>query len=138
MVGDPDGGERQARGNEDGRLGSRPDREEHEDGRRRDAERTGPPGVQQVGPDRRDPPAPIPATIPVTASAATAETGIPIRSVSTIALRTAPGTLGCWDRTARAMYRKGTRQSPNAISGPGTGPPPSSDAADTTPARTDQ
>ena len=46
------------------------------------------------------PPAPTPATMPVTASAASADTGIPTSSDRPIAFTTAPGARGCSDMKA--------------------------------------
>src|SRR5215207_2219375 len=60
------------------------------------------------------PPAPRPATTPVTASPTTADTGMPIRSASPMARSTAPGARGCSDRTASATKTNGTSASPNA------------------------
>src|SRR5687768_6893165 len=84
------------------------------------------------------PPAPRPATNPVTASGATAEIGIPTSSDSTIARITAPGARGCSDRKARTTNTNGTSARPNAISGAGAGARGSSEPTATTPASTDQ
>jgi hypothetical protein len=60
------------------------------------------------------PPAPTPATMPVTASPASADTGIPTSSDQPMARTTAPGARGCSDRKASATKTKGITVSPTA------------------------
>ena len=80
------------------------------------------------------PPAPSPATSPVTASWASAETGIPTRSETIIPLTAAPGARGCSDRNASAMNTNGITARPNAMNGAAAGASAASDAAPTMPA----
>ena len=81
------------------------------------------------------PPAPTPATNPVTASAASAEIGMPTASVSSIAFTDAAAGRGCADANASRMNTKGTSMSPNAIQAPALRTPPeASEATETTPA----
>ena len=80
------------------------------------------------------PPAPIPATKPVTASAASAEMGMPISRVNPIALATAAGARGCSEAKARTTNTNGISISPNAIHRPGAATPPDRvDATETAP-----
>src|SRR5918994_6582438 len=80
----------------------------------------------------------MPATKPVTPSAASAETGTPTTTVRIIARTTAPAARGCSDRNARAMKTKGISARPNAMNGPAAGASASSDTAETRPTRIDQ
>src|ERR671918_2696508 len=65
------------------------------------------------------PPAPTPATSPVTPSPASAEAGMPTSSASPMARRAAPGARGCSDTNASRMNTNGSTASPKAISATG-------------------
>src|SRR5881397_3406921 len=67
------------------------------------------------------PPAPTPATKPVTASPAKAETGAPTRIVRTRDLAVAPAARGCSERKASARKTNGRRTRPKAMYGAANG-----------------
>src|SRR4051794_36368418 len=69
------------------------------------------------------PPAPTPAMIPLTASPASADTGMPTRSARPIARTTAPGAFGCPDMNASTTNTNGMIARPSASAAPVFGSP---------------
>ncbi len=82
------------------------------------------------------PPAPTPATRPVTASGAIADTGIPTSSDSPIAFRTAAGHAGAAERKARTMKTNGMQGQAEGDGGPAGGRASASSEATATSAAT--
>ena len=84
------------------------------------------------------PPAPTPATMPVTASTASVETMIPTMTDAPMARSTALGGFVCSDRNASVMKTKGMSARPKAMGGPAAGASLASDTAATRPISVDQ